>query len=60
LNIFQACIFDFFLFDFNKNNDGTDLDLGTLISSDKDSQQVNTPVVDKNSNQTIQDFEIWY
>ena len=31
LNIFQACIFDFFLFDFNTNNDGTDLDLGTLI-----------------------------
>ena len=31
LNIFQRCIFDFFLFDFNTNNDGTDLDLGTLI-----------------------------
>ena len=36
LNIFKACIFDFFLFDFNKNNDGTDLDLGTLISFDQD------------------------
>ena len=35
LNIFQACIFDFFLFDFNTNNDGTDLDLGTLISFNK-------------------------
>ena len=35
LNIFQACIFDFFLFDFNKNNDGADLDLGTLISFNK-------------------------
>ena len=36
LNIFQACIFDFFLFDFNTNNGGTDLDLGTLILFDKD------------------------
>ena len=36
LNIFQACIFDFFLFDFNTKNDGTDLDLGTLISSKMD------------------------
>ena len=52
LNIFQACIFDFFLFDFNKNNDGTDLDLGTLISFNKGDELFNS--------WTIQDFLIWF
>ena len=50
LNIFQACIFDFFLFDFNTNNDGTDLDLGTLISFNKDGKLLNI--------RTIQNLEI--
>ena len=52
LNIFQACIFDFFLFDFNTRNDGTDLDLGTLISFNKGDDLYNSL--------TIQDFEIWF